>query len=61
MNPLQMIQQFNEFKRMFSGDPRQTVMDLMQSGKITQAQLNQAQGAARQFEQILNSYPTPKA
>lgn len=30
-NPMQMIQQFNQFKNSFTGDPKQAVMNLLQS------------------------------
>lgn len=48
-----MIQQFNEFKRTFSGDPKQKVLEMLQSGQISQAQLNQAQNMANQFSRFL--------
>lgn len=48
-----MVQKFNEFKRTFQGDPKQTVMQMLQSGQISQAQLNQAQNMANQFSQFL--------
>ena len=54
-NPMQMIQQFQQFKQQFQGDPRQQVMNLMQSGQMSQGQFNQLQGMAKQFQQLLNS------
>lgn len=47
------IQQFNRFRQMFRGDPRQQVQDLLNSGKITQQQYNQAVQMANQFSQLL--------
>ena len=47
------IQQLNQFKRTFSGDPRQTVMNMLQSGQITQDQLNQVVQTANQLMQIM--------
>lgn len=44
-----LIQQFNEFKRTFCGDPKQKVLEMLQSGQISQAQLNQAQNMANQL------------
>ena len=49
-----MIQRFNEFQRMFKGDPKEEVMKLVQSGKISQEQLNQLQMQAREIQQMLN-------
>lgn len=44
-----MIQQFNNFKATFKGDPKAEVERLVQSGQISQEQLNQLQGMAAQF------------
>lgn len=48
-----MMQQFNQFRNTFKGDPKQTVMNMVNSGQISQAQLNQAQQMARQFQQMM--------
>lgn len=48
-----LIRQFAQFKQSFSGDPKAEVMRLVQSGKITQEQLNRAQAMATQLMQIL--------
>lgn len=53
-NMQQMIQQFNQFRQTFTGDPKQKVMEMLQNGSITQEQLNQAQQMARQFQQMMN-------
>lgn len=53
-NPMQMIQQFNQFKNSFTGDPKQAVMNLLQSGQMNQQQLNQLQAMAKQFQSIMN-------
>lgn len=53
-NPMQMIQQFNQFKNSFTGDPKQAVMNLLQSGQMSQDQLNQLQAMAKQFQSIMN-------
>ena len=53
-NPMQMMQQFNQFRQNFRGDPKQEVMRLMQSGKINQQQLNQLQSMASEFQKMLN-------
>lgn len=52
-NISQMIQAFNQFKSTFQGDPQQKVNELLQSGRISQQQLNQAQQLAKQLQQYL--------
>ena len=52
-NPFQLIQQFQQFKQNFKGDPRQQVQDLLNSGKMTQEQLDQCTSMARQLQGIL--------
>ena len=48
-----MVQQFQQFKQSFQGDPKAEVEKLVQSGKISQQQLNQLQQMAGQFRQLL--------
>ena len=48
-----MMQQFQQFKANFTGDPKAEVEKMMQSGKLTQQQLNQLQAVARQFQGLL--------
>ena len=43
------IQQFTNFARTFQGNPQQIVQNLMQSGKVTQDQYNQAVNIANQL------------
>ena len=53
-NPmLNMINQFKQFKKTFTGDAKSTVMQMVQSGQISQEQLNMAQNMAKQFQGIL--------
>lgn len=52
-NILQMIQQFQKFKQTLNGNPKEIVMNMLSDGKITQAQLNQAQMMASQLKDIL--------
>ena len=52
-NPMQMIQQFNQFKNSFTGDPKQAVMNLLQSGQMNQQQLDQLQAMAKEFKKFL--------
>ena len=49
-----MMQQFQQFKANFQGDPKAEVQKLLQSGKMSQNQLNQLQAMAQQFQQFLH-------
>lgn len=49
----QMMQQFQQFKTNFKGDPKTEVEKLLQSGKLTQNQLNQLQQMAKQFQSLM--------
>ena len=49
----QMMQQFRQFQQSFQGDPKAEVEKLLQSGKISQQQLNQLQQAAQAFKNLL--------
>ena len=53
--PMQMIQQFMQFKLNFKGDPKADVQKLLQSGQISQQQLNQVQQMAGQFQNLLKN------
>ena len=48
-----MVQQLRQFQQTFQGDPKAEVEKLVQSGKISQQQLNQMQQMAVQFRQLL--------
>ena len=48
-----MMQQFQQFRNNFQGDPKQEVEKLLQSGKMSQQQLNQLQAMAQQFQSFL--------
>ena len=50
-----MIQQFQQFKANFHGDPKAEVQKLLQSGKMSQQQLDQLQAAAKQFQALLGN------
>ena len=52
-NMLNMVNQFKQFKNTFKGNPRDTVMQMVNSGRISQEDLNRAQQMAKQFQQIL--------
>ena len=49
----QMMQQFRQFQQSFQGDPKAEVEKLVQSGKISQQQLNQLQQAAMAFQHLM--------
>jgi hypothetical protein len=53
--PMQMIQQFMQFKENFKGDPKAEVQKMLQSGQISQQQLNQVQQMAGQFQNLLKN------
>lgn len=50
---MQIIQQFMQFKQNFKGDPKAEVEKMLQSGRISQQQLNQVQQMAGQFQHML--------
>ena len=51
--PNNIIQRFNQFRQMFTGDPRQQVQQLLNSGKVSQAQYNQAVQMAQQLQKMM--------
>ena len=53
--PMQMIQQFMQFKQNYKGNPKEEVQKMLQSGKISQQQLNQVQQMAGQFQNLLKN------
>lgn len=52
-NAQELIKKFNQFKQTLSGDPKKQVQDLLNSGRMTQAQYNQLQSLANQFQNML--------
>ena len=48
-----MMQQFQQFRNNFQGNPQQMVQQMLQTGRITEAQLNQAIQMARQFKNFV--------
>ena len=51
-NP-QMIQQFNQFRRTFNGNPQQAVMNMLRQGMMTSAQFQQLAQMANQFQNFM--------
>ena len=45
-----LMQQFNQFKSTFQGNPQQQVQGLLNSGRMSQAQFNQLQKMAQQLQ-----------
>lgn len=48
-----LIQRFQQFKQSFTGNPQQQVQQLLNSGKVSQEQYNQAVQMAQQLQQLL--------
>lgn len=53
MFPFTMIQQFNQFRQNFQGDPRQQVQNLLNGGQMTQEQFDNLSAIAQQFQQFI--------
>ena len=51
--PQNILQQFEQFRRGFTGDARQQVQALLNSGRVTQAQYNRAAQMATQLQRML--------
>lgn len=47
------IQQFQQFRQNFRGDPRQQIQQMLNSGRITQEQYNQAVQKAQMLQRML--------
>ena len=53
-NPVQMLQQFNQFKQMMQGrNPEQMINELIKQGKMTPAQLEQLKQQAQEISRFL--------
>lgn len=48
-----LIQQFQQFRQNFNGDPRQQVQQLLNSGKVSQEQYNQAVQMANALQKMM--------
>lgn len=48
-----MLQRFNQFRQQFRGNPQQQIQQMLNSGKVTQAQYNNAVQMAQQFQRML--------
>jgi DNA repair protein RadC len=47
------LQRFQQFQQMFRGDPKQQVQQMLNSGKVSQAQYNQAVQMANQLQRMM--------
>lgn len=47
------LQKLQQFQRMLKGDPREQVQQLLNSGRVSQAQYNQAVQMANQLQKML--------
>lgn len=48
-----LIQRFQQFQQTFRGDPRQQVQQLLNSGRISQAQYDNAVRTAQQLQRMM--------
>ena len=49
-----LLTQFQQFKQSFNGDPNQAINQMLQSGKVTQEQVNRATQIANQMKGMLH-------
>lgn len=52
--PFNLIQEFNNFRSSFYGDPQQQVQNLLNSGRMTQEQFMQLSSMAQEFAKLIN-------
>ena len=53
-NPMPgLLQRFQQFRQSFQGDPRQKVQELLNSGKVSQQQYNQAVQMSQQLQRMM--------
>lgn len=50
------LKEFDAFRRGFSGDAKAEVQKLINSGQISQQQLNEAQAQATQIQQLMKQF-----
>ena len=54
-NARNLMNQFQQFKSQFQGDPREQVQQLLNSGQMTQEQFNQLSSMAQQFQGLFGN------
>ena len=52
-NLANVMNQFNQFKSTFQGDPQQKVQELLKSGHMSQEQFDQLSGMAQVFRSLI--------
>lgn len=52
-NVQNLMNQYQQFRNTFKGDPQQKIQEMLNSGQITQQQINQAQNLATQFQKFM--------
>lgn len=52
-----MLQRLQQFRQQFHGDPRQQIQQMLNSGKVSQAQYNAAVQQAQQLARMLGISP----
>lgn len=48
-----LLSQYQNFRKTFNGDPQKKIQEMLSSGQITQAQVDQARSMATQFQKLL--------
>jgi len=48
-----LMQRFHQFRQMFRGDPQQQVQQMLNSGRVSQQQYNQAVQMANQLQRMM--------
>jgi len=48
-----LMQRFQQFQQMFKGNANQQIQQMMNSGKVSQTQYNQAMQMAQQFQRMI--------
>lgn len=48
-----LMNQYKQFRQTFNGDPQQKIQEMLNSGQITQAQVDQARNMATQFQKFM--------
>ena len=54
MNQNNLLQRFQQFQRMFKGDPKEQVQQLLNSGRVTQNDYNRAVQIANQLQKLFS-------
>lgn len=53
LNNNNIVSQFNEFRKTIQGNPQQMVQQLLQSGRMSQADYNRLRQMAQEFQKLL--------